>query len=41
VYTAITRAKKSVEIWGSEQALREALSRTFCRESGLRDMLSK
>jgi exodeoxyribonuclease V alpha subunit len=41
VYTAITRAKKSVEIWGSELALREALSRTTRRESGLKDALSK
>ena len=41
VYTAITRAKKSVEIWGSEIALREAFSRTTRRESGLKDALSK
>jgi exodeoxyribonuclease V alpha subunit len=41
VYTAITRAKKTVEIWGSEVALREALSRTTRRESGLKDMLSR
>jgi exodeoxyribonuclease V alpha subunit len=41
VYTAITRARKSVEIWGSEQALREALSQTSRRESGLQDALSK
>ena len=41
VYTAITRAKKSVEIWGSEIALREALSLTTRRESGLKDMLSR
>jgi exodeoxyribonuclease V alpha subunit len=41
VYTAITRAKKTVEIWGSEIALREALSRTTRRESGLKDMLAR
>jgi len=39
VYTAITRAKKSVEIWGTEQVFRNALSQTTRRESGLRDML--
>lgn len=39
VYTAITRAKKSVEIWGTEQVFRNALSQTTRRESGLRDMI--
>lgn len=40
VYTAITRAKKKVEIWGSEQALGDALLQTVRRESGLTDALS-
>ena len=39
VYTAITRAKKSVEIWGNEQTFLDALSQTTQRESGLKDML--
>lgn len=39
VYTAITRAKKSVEIWGNEQMFLDALSQTTRRESGLKDML--
>jgi len=39
VYTAITRAKKSVEVWGAEQAFHDSLSQTTCRESGLKDML--
>ena len=39
LYTAITRAKKSVEIWGTEQVFRNALSQTTRRESGLRDMI--
>lgn len=39
VYTAITRAKKSVEVWGTEDVLRQGLSQTTRRESGLRDML--
>lgn len=39
VYTAITRARKSVEIWGTEYVLRTALSQTTRRESGLRDIL--
>ena len=41
VYTAITRAKKSVEVWGVEQTFHDALSQTTCRESGLKDMLSQ
>ncbi|OPX93937.1 MAG: RecBCD enzyme subunit RecD [Syntrophorhabdus sp. PtaB.Bin006] len=41
IYTAITRAKKTVEIWGQEDVLAEALSRTTRRQSGLRDALSQ
>jgi exodeoxyribonuclease V alpha subunit len=37
LYTAITRARKSVEIWGSSSVFSEALSRTTRRESGLKD----
>lgn len=39
IYTAITRARKRVEIWGTEHVLRTALSQTTRRESGLRDIL--
>ncbi|SHF29075.1 DNA helicase/exodeoxyribonuclease V, alpha subunit [Desulfacinum infernum DSM 9756] len=39
VYTAVTRAKESVEIWGSEQILRLAASRATARTSGLYDRL--
>ncbi|MCF8069984.1 MAG: exodeoxyribonuclease V subunit alpha [Desulfobacterales bacterium] len=39
IYTAITRARKTVTIWGSEKALSGAISRTIQRASGLRDSL--
>ncbi len=39
VYTAITRARKKVEIWGSEAAFTGAVSRQVRRSSGLRERL--
>lgn len=39
VYTGLTRARKSVEIWGSEPVFRTAISRRIERMSGLRDAL--
>ena len=39
IYTGITRAKESVEIWGSEDVFRAAVSRCIERRSGLRDAL--
>jgi exodeoxyribonuclease V alpha subunit len=39
IYTGITRAKKSVQIWGSENVFRSAISRRTLRTSGLRDAL--
>ncbi len=39
IYTSITRAKKSVEIWGNENIFRTAVSRYIERTSGLRDAL--
>jgi len=39
LYTAITRARKHVEIWASEPVLREALSRRTSRTSGLGEAL--
>jgi exodeoxyribonuclease V alpha subunit len=39
LYTAITRAKKSVEIWGSKEVFNGALTRTTRRQSGLNDAL--
>jgi len=39
VYTGITRARKSVLIWGSEHVLKAAVSRRIKRASGLRDAL--
>ena len=39
VYTGLTRARERVEVWGSETAFREAVSRRVERSSGLRDRL--
>ncbi|MBW2589313.1 MAG: exodeoxyribonuclease V subunit alpha, partial [Deltaproteobacteria bacterium] len=39
VYTGITRARKSVLIWGSEHVLKASVSRRIKRASGLRDAL--
>jgi len=39
IYTGITRARKSVLIWGSEHVLKAAVSRRIKRASGLRDAL--
>lgn len=39
VYTAITRARRKVEIWGDEEILRFAINNPTRRRSGLRDIL--
>jgi exodeoxyribonuclease V alpha subunit len=39
LYTGITRAKKHVEVWGSEGIFRAAVSRRIVRTSGLYDAL--
>jgi exodeoxyribonuclease V alpha subunit len=39
VYTAITRARVAVEIWGREEIFKTAVSRRIIRASGLRDAL--
>jgi exodeoxyribonuclease V alpha subunit len=39
VYTAVTRARQKVALWGSESTLRTSLSRTTRRMSGLSDAL--
>jgi len=39
IYTAVTRAKKGIEIWGNESVFRSAVSRCIDRSSGLRDEL--
>jgi len=41
LYTAITRARRNVLIWGSEPILRNTISRKIERTSGLRDALWK
>jgi exodeoxyribonuclease V alpha subunit len=40
VYTAITRAKKKVNVFGSVDVLRQAIETSVARASGLRDRLS-
>lgn len=39
IYTALTRARQKVSIWGPETVLRTAISRKIDRTSGLRDAL--
>ncbi len=39
IYTAVTRARRQVAIWGSEEVLREALVRSIARSSGLLNAL--
>ena len=39
IYTGITRAKKSIKIWGNQGIFRRAISKCINRSSGLRDEL--
>jgi len=39
IYTGITRAKKSIEVWGTERIFVEGVSQRIERSSGLRDAL--
>jgi exodeoxyribonuclease V alpha subunit len=39
LYTAVTRARSRVEIWGSEEVFLRAVERRIERSSGLRDRL--
>ena len=39
IYTAITRARQDVTIWGKEDVFLKAVSRCIERSSGLRDAL--
>ncbi len=39
LYTAITRARRTVSIWGKEEVLRRAIERRISRSSGLREAL--
>ena len=40
LYTAITRAKNSIEIWCTESSFKNAVERRTVRMSGLRDALA-
>ena len=39
IYTGITRAKKSIKIWGNQGVFQRAISKCINRSSGLRDEL--
>ena len=39
LYTAITRARSRIEIWGTEDGFRRGVERRVVRNSGLRDRL--
>src|SRR5579875_1046358 len=39
LYTAVTRARRRVEVWGEAEQLRAAVERPLVRSSGLRDAL--
>jgi len=39
IYTGITRAKKSVQLWGSERIFKQAVGKKLYRASGLMDRL--
>src|SRR5581483_4651597 len=39
LYTAVTRARQHVEVWGEAEQLRAAVARPLVRSSGLRDAL--
>ncbi|NTV49095.1 MAG: exodeoxyribonuclease V subunit alpha [Geobacteraceae bacterium] len=40
LYTAVTRARQSIEIWGTEDIFRQTVERRTIRKSGLQDRLS-
>ena len=40
LYTAITRARKKVEVWGSKEVIQKAVESLIERESGIREALS-
>ncbi|MDI6725449.1 MAG: exodeoxyribonuclease V subunit alpha [Smithellaceae bacterium] len=39
IYTAITRSRRTLSIWGREEAFRQAIERRILRTSGLREAL--
>ena len=41
LYTGITRVRETVEVWASEEILRQTIERKIARSSGLRDRLWK
>lgn len=40
LYTAVTRARRSIEIWGTEEVFRQTIARRTLRKSGLREKLA-
>jgi exodeoxyribonuclease V alpha subunit len=41
LYTALTRARKRVEIWAQRETIEASIQRRVIRHSGLRDALSR
>ena len=41
VYTGVTRAEQSLEIWGSREVLAAAMARSARRPTGLADRLQR
>ena len=41
LYTGVTRARKKVEVWSTDELLRSAIGRQIVRTSGLRDALQR
>jgi exodeoxyribonuclease V alpha subunit len=41
LYTGITRVRETVEVWASEEVLRQTIERKIARSSGLRERLWK
>ena len=39
IYTALTRARRTVSVWGTESVLKAAIKRKIERTSGLREAL--
>ena len=40
IYTAVTRARKGAEIWGTQSILQETIKQQVNRQSGLKDTLT-
>ena len=41
IYTAVTRARKKVEVWGTPEIFKGAVEVTINRHSGLKDKIAR